>query len=63
MDLIFEMRWMRGKGKEVFGVIDCKERKMRIWVGVRLELGICIRLALDYNLGWHKISFRLQPII
>ena len=54
---------MRGEGKEVFGVIDCKERKMSIWVGFRLELGICIRLIFEGNLGWHKIGFRLQPII
>ena len=57
------MRWMRGEGKEVFGVVNYKKRKIRIWVGVRLELGICIRLIFEENLGWHKISFRLQPII
>ena len=50
------MRWMRGEGKEVFGVVNYKKRKIRIWVGVRLELGICIRLIFEENLGWHKID-------
>ena len=57
------MRWMRGKGKEVFGMRLGKKGEMRVWVGVRLELGICIRLIFEGNLGWHKIGFRLQPII
>lgn len=30
---------MRGEGKEVFGMIDCKERKMRIWGCGKINYG------------------------
>ena len=46
------MRWMRGKGKEVFGMRLGKKREMRVWGCGKIR---------TWHL--HKISFRLQPII